>query len=62
MKLLEKQPETRYPDTQALLQALWTAGKERTSAAWKVPLIASTAEAPVEATVEEKEAWLARRQ
>ncbi|HEX8822235.1 MAG TPA: protein kinase [Archangium sp.] len=62
MKLLEKQPGARYPDTQALLQALWAAGKERTSPAWKVPLLASTTEAPVEATVEEKEAWLARRQ
>jgi serine/threonine-protein kinase len=62
MKLLEKQPEARYPDTQALLQALWAAGKERTSPSWKVPLLASTTEAPVEATVEEKEEWLARRQ
>ncbi len=62
LKLLEKRPEARYPDTKALLQALWEAGKERTSPTWKVPLLASTAEAPLEATVEEKEAWLARRQ
>jgi len=40
MKLLEKRPEERYPDTEALLQALWNAGKERTSSAWKVPLFA----------------------
>ncbi|HYO51428.1 serine/threonine protein kinase, partial [Archangium sp.] len=62
MKLLEKKPQARYPDTTALLQALWAAGKERTSHAWKVPLIASDTNALVEATVEEKEAWLARRQ
>ncbi|WP_309897501.1 serine/threonine-protein kinase [Archangium sp.] len=62
LKLLEKRPEARYPDTKALLQALWEAGKERTSPAWKLPLLASTEEAPLEATVEEKEAWLARRQ
>ena len=62
LKLLEKRPEARYPDAKALLQALWEAGKERTSPSWKVPLLASTEEAPLEATVEEKEAWLARRQ
>jgi serine/threonine-protein kinase len=62
LKLLEKRPEARYPDTKALLQALWEAGKERSSPAWKLPLLASTEEAPLEATVEEKEAWLARRQ
>ncbi|HZH77887.1 MAG TPA: hypothetical protein VEY88_17805 [Archangium sp.] len=62
LKLLEKRPEARYPDAKALLQALWEAGKERTSPAWKQPLLASTEEAPLEATVEEKEAWLARRQ
>jgi len=62
LKLLEKRPEARYPDARALLQALWEAGKERTSPAWKQPLLASTEEAPLEATVEEKEAWLARRQ
>ncbi|WP_309887927.1 serine/threonine-protein kinase [Archangium sp.] len=62
LKLLEKRPEARYPDAKALLQALWEAGKERTSPAWRQPLLASTEEAPLEATVEEKEAWLARRQ
>jgi serine/threonine-protein kinase len=62
LKLLEKRPEARYPDARALLQALWEAGKERTSPAWKQPLLASTEEAPLEATVEEKEAWLSRRQ
>ncbi|PTL79903.1 protein kinase [Vitiosangium sp. GDMCC 1.1324] len=38
LKLLEKRPEDRYSDTEALLQALWNAGRERTSSAWKVPL------------------------
>ena len=49
MKLLEKRPEDRYPDTEALLQALEKATeKERKSPAWKVPLTApeSPAEAP----------------
>ncbi|QRN97011.1 protein kinase [Archangium violaceum] len=62
MKLLEKQPEARYPSTESLLQALWVAGKERTSRAWKVPLLPSTEEFPVEATPEEKEEWLSRQQ
>ncbi len=61
LKLLEKRPEARYPDARALLQALGEAGKERTSTAWKQPLLASTEEAPLEATVEEKEAWLTRQ-
>ena len=46
LKLLEKKPEERYPDTQALLQALERAAEnERQSPAWKVPLFTS-AEAP----------------
>jgi serine/threonine protein kinase len=41
LKLMEKQPEDRYPSTEALLQALGNAAeKERTSPAWKVPLFA----------------------
>ena len=52
LKLLEKKPEDRYPDAQALLQALEEAAeKERTSPAWKVPLTIpekSSAEAPLE--------------
>jgi serine/threonine-protein kinase len=40
LKLLEKKPEDRYSDTQALLQALETAAeRERQSPAWKVPLL-----------------------
>jgi serine/threonine-protein kinase len=39
MKLLEKRPEDRYPNTQALLQALEKAAEqERQSPAWRVPL------------------------
>ncbi|ATB29192.1 hypothetical protein MEBOL_002641 [Melittangium boletus DSM 14713] len=39
MRLLEKQPEARYPDTGALLQALEEAAdKERHTPAWKKPL------------------------
>jgi serine/threonine protein kinase len=41
LKLLEKRPEDRYPDTEALLQALGKAGEERTSSAWTVPLFPS---------------------
>jgi eukaryotic-like serine/threonine-protein kinase len=41
LKLLEKRPEDRYPDAEALLRALENAGKERTSSAWKVPLFAA---------------------
>ncbi|MCY1075533.1 serine/threonine protein kinase [Archangium lansingense] len=41
MKLLEKRPEDRYPDTQALLEALEKAAeKERQSPAWRTPLFA----------------------
>jgi serine/threonine-protein kinase len=39
LKLLEKKPEDRYPDTTALLQALERAAEQgRNSPAWKVPL------------------------
>jgi serine/threonine-protein kinase len=39
LKLLEKKPEERYPDTAALLQALERAAEQgRNSPAWKVPL------------------------
>ncbi|MCY1075186.1 serine/threonine protein kinase [Archangium lansingense] len=41
LKLLEKRPEDRYPDTDAVLQALETAVERvRQSPAWKVPLFA----------------------
>ncbi|MCY1082583.1 serine/threonine protein kinase [Archangium lansingense] len=41
MKLLEKKPEARYPDTASLLVTLERAAEqERTSPAWKVPLTA----------------------
>ena len=53
MKLLEKRPEDRYPDTDALLQALEKASENaRTSAAWKEPL---TPEGSAEASLEETE-------
>ncbi len=51
MKLLEKKPEDRYPDTQALLQVLEkAAGQEASSPAWQEPLTAprSPAEVPLE--------------
>ncbi|WP_245815043.1 hypothetical protein [Cystobacter ferrugineus] len=39
MKLLEKRPEDRYPNTEALLQALEEAAEKGSSSpAWKVPL------------------------
>jgi serine/threonine-protein kinase len=38
MRLLEKKPEDRYPDTDAVLRAVWNARKERAAGAWKVPL------------------------
>jgi serine/threonine-protein kinase len=39
MRLLEKRPEERYPDIEALLQALWQAtARERRSRAWQVRL------------------------
>jgi len=42
LKLLEKRPEDRYADTNALLQALEKAAEnERTSPSWKVPLFAA---------------------
>ena len=40
MRLLEKKPEERYPDTDAVLRAVWNAKKERTVGAWKAPLFA----------------------
>jgi len=48
MKLLEKRPEDRFPDTETLLQALWKTGPERKARAWKVPLIAASEEVPLE--------------
>jgi serine/threonine-protein kinase len=39
MQLLEKRPEDRHENAQALHQALWEAAKERKSRAWKVPLV-----------------------
>jgi serine/threonine-protein kinase len=39
LTLLEKRPEDRYVDTEALLRALEQAGKERESPVWKVPLL-----------------------
>jgi len=36
MRLLEKKPEARYPSTEALLQALWGAAKERKQPEWQV--------------------------
>lgn len=38
MRLLEKKPEDRYADTDAVLRAVSNARKERTEEAWKVPL------------------------
>jgi serine/threonine-protein kinase len=38
MRLLEKRPEDRYSNAEALLQALWHAAKERTRRTWKVRL------------------------
>ncbi|WP_257457850.1 serine/threonine protein kinase [Archangium lipolyticum] len=61
LRLLEKRPEARYPDTPALLQALWTAAKERNSPDWRVPLTPHDA-APAEATLEEKQARIALHQ
>ncbi|AKJ02768.1 serine/threonine-protein kinase [Archangium gephyra] len=52
MRLLEKKPEDRYPNTDAVLQALDEASEEeRASPAWKVPLTVpeeSPAAAPLE--------------
>jgi serine/threonine-protein kinase len=41
LKLLEKRPEDRYADTEALLRALEQAGQERESSAWRMPLLES---------------------
>jgi serine/threonine-protein kinase len=38
MRLLAKRPEDRYPNTEALLQALWDVAKEKRQPAWKVSL------------------------
>ncbi|WNG23785.1 serine/threonine protein kinase [Cystobacter fuscus] len=62
MKLLEKQPEDRYPSTEALLQALEKAAEqERTSSAWRQPLFAagSSSEEP---TLQEEEIRAEARQ
>jgi len=59
MKLLEKRPEDRYPNTEALLEALEQATeKQRKTPAWKMPLTApeSPAEAPPKQTEPEQEA------
>ncbi|MGZ3457241.1 MAG: serine/threonine protein kinase [Archangium sp.] len=60
LKLLEKKPEDRYPDTQALLQALERASEqERKSPAWKVPLTepdSSAFEEPKEQATQHREA------
>ncbi len=54
MRLLEKLPEDRYESTEALLQALWDAAKERSKPAWKLPL-RMPAEGPAPMTQEEVE-------
>jgi len=38
MRLLEKQPQDRYPNAEALLQALWAVGKERRQPEWQASL------------------------
>ncbi|PTL79562.1 serine/threonine-protein kinase [Vitiosangium sp. GDMCC 1.1324] len=54
MKLLEKQPEGRYPSTEALLQALGTAAeRERQSPSWKVPLFPAGGSPAVESSPQE---------
>ncbi|HEX5744669.1 MAG TPA: serine/threonine-protein kinase [Archangium sp.] len=54
MKLLEKRPEDRYPNTEALLEALEQAiEKQRKSPAWKVPLTAP--DSPAEALSKQTE-------
>lgn len=55
LKLLEKRPEDRYPDTQALLRALETAGGDRSSQVWQVPLLLPEEIPPEEATLEQRE-------
>jgi serine/threonine-protein kinase len=53
LKLLEKRPEDRYPDTGAVLQALEEAvEKVRQSPAWKVPLF-TVEDSPAETLPEE---------
>jgi len=60
LKLLEKRPEDRYPDTEALLQALEEAvAKVRQSPAWKVPLFA-VEDSPAETLPQEAAAQLAQ--
>jgi serine/threonine-protein kinase len=60
LKLLEKRPEDRYPDTAALLHALERAAEQgRSSPAWKVPLTEpdlSALEASKEQAAEQREA------
>jgi eukaryotic-like serine/threonine-protein kinase len=54
MRLLEKKPEDRYPNTDAVLQALDEAAEEeRASPAWKVPLTAPE-ESPAEARLNQE--------
>jgi len=61
MKLLEKRPEDRYPNTQALLEALEQATeKQRKSPAWKVPLTAP--EIPAEAPPKQAEQEMVAQQ
>nr|WP_225937902.1 protein kinase [Myxococcus sp. RHSTA-1-4] len=38
MRLLAKHPDDRYPNTEALLQALWDVAKEKRQPAWRVSL------------------------
>jgi serine/threonine-protein kinase len=60
LKLLEKRPEDRYPDTDALLQMLEKAAEhKRASPAWKLPLF-KAGQGPVESvsTKEEEPARL----
>jgi serine/threonine-protein kinase len=54
LRLLEKRPQDRYPSTEALLQALWDAAKERSKKSWKVPL-EMPAEGPAPMTQDEVE-------
>lgn len=61
LKLLEKRPEDRYEDAEALLQALWDAAKERSRPAWKVPL-ELPAEGPAPVTQDEVEEHRLQRQ
>ncbi|MFY1826987.1 serine/threonine protein kinase [Myxococcus fulvus] len=38
LRLLAKRPEDRYPNTEALLQALWEVAKEKRQPAWRLSL------------------------